>query len=101
MVKLGSTGLTCSGPEQVPEDADDDENWVPPEIACTILPRLHWEGSEPEWNKEAIEFLRSTYNPDELIDGFDWHVIMRFNHVDRCEKTFDELNGVLQQCVEK
>merc|ERR1711974_3056 len=79
---------------------EEDDNWVPPEIACTLLPRLHWEGSDPEWNKEAIEFLNKTYAPDETIDGFDWHVIMRFNDVDRCENAFNDLSKVLKQCKE-
>jgi len=81
-------------------DAAADDNWVPPEIPCTILPRLHWEGSDPAWNKQAIENLKKDFNPDEVIDGFDWHVILRFNDVNRCESTFNSLAAVLKQCKE-
>jgi len=120
-VKSVSTGETCDGPKpkagkvppkaakkqeapqqqkappQAPPGAHDD-NWVPPEIPCTILPRLHWEGSDPAWNKEAIASLRSEFNPDEVIDGFDWHVILRFNDADKCEAAFNALAKVLGQC---
>jgi len=119
-VKSAATGEACDGPPKAapkaskapprkaqeapkpkaPEPASDDNNWVPPEIPCTILPRLHWEGSDPAWNKEAIEFLKQEYNPDEVIDGFDWHVIVRFNDVNRCESAFKSLEKVLSQCKE-
>jgi len=124
-VRHGTTGETCDGPpppkkvgkvppkakaaQQEPPKATpppkapfnpDSDNWVPPEIACTILPRLHWEGSDPAWNKEAIESLKKEFKPDEVIDGFDWHVILRFNDVNKCEASFDAIAKVLQQCKE-
>mmetsp|Transcript_16270 Transcript_16270/g.35609 ORF Transcript_16270/g.35609 Transcript_16270/m.35609 type:complete len:275 (-) Transcript_16270:69-893(-) len=80
---------------------EEDENWVPPEIPCTILPRLHWEGSDPEWNKEAIQSLREQFSPDEIIDGFDWHVILRFNDADRCEQVYVSLDETLRRCQEE
>eukprot|EP00929_Paragymnodinium_shiwhaense_P119675 TRINITY_DN91560_c0_g1_i1.p1 TRINITY_DN91560_c0_g1~~TRINITY_DN91560_c0_g1_i1.p1 ORF type:complete len:312 (-),score=70.15 TRINITY_DN91560_c0_g1_i1:129-1064(-) len=94
-----------SKPKAAPKEApvpnfDDDEEWTPPEIPCTIMPRLHWEGSDPAWNKDAVEALRKKYDPDELIDGFDWHVILRFNDADRCEKTYKSLEAVLNKCKE-
>lgn len=112
MVKQLSSGQACNGPaaakgpakappqSQTPPAGadDDDENWVPPEIPCTLLPRLHWEGSDPKWNKEAVEALRGEFKPDELIDGFDWHVILRFNDVNRCEAAYQKISGVLAQC---
>lgn len=105
-----SSGQVCDGPkatkgpaktppqQKPPAAEDDDENWVPPEIPCTLLPRLHWEGSDPKWNKEAVESLRSEFKPDELIDGFDWHVILRFNDVNRCEGAYKKVSGVLATC---
>eukprot|EP00928_Gymnodinium_smaydae_P050421 TRINITY_DN33989_c0_g1_i1.p1 TRINITY_DN33989_c0_g1~~TRINITY_DN33989_c0_g1_i1.p1 ORF type:complete len:323 (+),score=68.46 TRINITY_DN33989_c0_g1_i1:50-970(+) len=78
----------------------EESDWVPPEIPCTILPRLHWEGSDPDWNKKAVEHLRTQFAPDELIDGFDWHVILRFNDADRCERVYAELEGILNKCTE-
>lgn len=120
-VRHASSGKTCMGkkekaadtkkegkkeskksspPPPPPADIDEDENWTPPEIPCTVMPRLHWEGSDPEWNKEAIDALRKKYKPDELIDGFDWHVILRFNDADRCEKAYKSLEAVLNKCTE-
>jgi len=96
-VRKIASGQPCSGPEVVLDD-DEDENWVPPEIPCTILPRLHWEGSDPDWNKEAIASLKKEYRPDEVIDGFDWHVILRFHDVDKCEACFNSLSDVLKKC---
>uniref|UniRef100_A0A7R9ZZV4 Uncharacterized protein n=1 Tax=Pyrodinium bahamense TaxID=73915 RepID=A0A7R9ZZV4_9DINO len=96
--RRGDTAQPCDGP--VPPPSEEDEDWVPPEIPCTILPRLHWEGSDPEWNKEAIESLRNEYQPDEVIDGFDWHVILRFNDVNRCEAAYSSLDSALQKCTE-
>lgn len=90
----------ASPPPPPPADIDEDENWTPPEIPCTVMPRLHWEGSDPEWNKEAIDSLRKKFKPDELIDGFDWHVILRFNDADRCEKAYKSLEAVLNKCTE-
>jgi len=100
-VKQSPSGETCDGPAvAAAAEEEGDENWVPPEIPCTILPRLHWEGSDPEWNKEAILSLKKELEPDEVIDGFDWHVILRFNDVDKCEAAFNALNVVLSQCSE-
>lgn len=121
-VRHGKSGEACDGPpppkkvgkvpkkapaHQEPPKADKpkvenphDDNWVPPEIPCTILPRLHWEGSDPSWNKEAITALKQEFNPDEVIDGFDWHVILRFNDANKCEQAFDKLAEVLKQCKE-
>lgn len=97
-----SSGETCSLPAaNAPMDEDEDEKWVPPEIPCTLLPRLHWEGSDPKWNKEAIDSLKAEFRPDEVIDGFDWHVIMRFHDVNRCEKAFNTINNVLAKCEDK
>merc|ERR1712048_400767 len=73
---------------------------VPPEIPCTILPRLHWEGSDPDWNRQATQALKDEYKPDELIDGFDWHVILRFNDADKCEAAYNSLDKALKQCTE-
>lgn len=98
-VKQSSSGEACAGPSPAPP-AEDDDNWVPPEIPCTILPRLHWEGSDPEWNKEAVAALKNEYKPDEVIDGFDWHVILRFNDADRCEATYKSLDTTLSKCKE-
>merc|ERR1711972_816667 len=98
-VKQSATGEACDGPDAVA--AEEDEDFVPPEIACTILPRLHWEGSDPEWNREAIEYLKRTHQPDETIDGFDWHVILRFNDADRCEKVYKSIEATLSECKEK
>lgn len=98
-VKHASSGQACSGPLQLGTEADD--HWTPPEIACTILPRLHWEGSDPEWNSAAIALLRQDYQPDELIDGFDWHVILRFYDVNRCERTYAALDKILKSCTDQ
>lgn len=90
-----------AAPAHAPPANPSDDNWVPPEIPCTILPRLHWEGSDPTWNKEAIASLKADFNPDEVIDGFDWHVILRFNDANKCEKAFDSLAKVLNECKEQ
>lgn len=104
-VKKRETGEVCSLPEAGYEDEDYEEDppWEPPEIPCTILPRLHWEGSDPKWNKEAIDALKAEWKPDEVIDGFDWHVILRFNEANRCEQCFNTIKAVLDKCedVEK
>mmetsp|Transcript_118020 Transcript_118020/g.204219 ORF Transcript_118020/g.204219 Transcript_118020/m.204219 type:complete len:218 (+) Transcript_118020:3-656(+) len=100
-VRLSATGESCDGASPPPRDDDEDGNWVPPEIPCTILSRLHWEGSDPKWNKEAVESLRKEFKPDEVIDGFDWHVILRFNDADRCEAVFKSLEVVLRRCKEE
>jgi hypothetical protein len=65
------------------------------------LPRLHWEGSDPAWNKEAVDSLKAQFKPDEVIDGFDWHVILRFNDVNKCEKAYNAIDKVLKQCTEQ
>lgn len=97
-VRQSSSGDWCSG-LAVPE-LDEDDHWVPPEIPCTILSRLHWEGSREDWNKEAVSALKSELQPDEVIDGFDWHVILRFHDADSCERAFTAINDVLRQCTE-
>mmetsp|Transcript_69040 Transcript_69040/g.108978 ORF Transcript_69040/g.108978 Transcript_69040/m.108978 type:complete len:182 (+) Transcript_69040:3-548(+) len=116
-VRRTATGKTCDGPpkaggkvprqssppkedKKAPAASPESDKWVPPEIPCTILPRLHWEGSDPKWNKRAIEYLRKEYEPDEVIDGFDWHVILRFNDVNRCEETYNLLDSKLKECKE-
>merc|ERR1719162_1812990 len=73
-----STSEECGepAPYELPEG---DGGWTPPEIACTILGRMHWEGSDAAWNKDAVDKLKEEFLPDEVIDGFDWHVIFRFN----------------------
>merc|ERR1719359_1222215 len=97
-------GQTCDGPPkpESPKAATNvqEDAWIPPEIPCTILPRLHWEGSDPVWNKEAIQSLKDAYKPDEVIDGFDWHVILRFHDVNRCENVFMSLERDLKKCKE-
>jgi len=100
LVKQIGSGAVCDGAEPPPGEEEQEEGWVPPEIPCTVLPRLHWEGSDPPWNKEAIEALKTSFEPDEVIDGFDWHVILRFNNVDRCEAAFKSLKRVLDECKE-
>eukprot|EP00930_Biecheleria_cincta_P053239 TRINITY_DN38640_c0_g1_i1.p1 TRINITY_DN38640_c0_g1~~TRINITY_DN38640_c0_g1_i1.p1 ORF type:complete len:256 (-),score=35.21 TRINITY_DN38640_c0_g1_i1:33-770(-) len=95
-VRLLSSGEACDGLE-VHEGAGD---WIPPEIPCTILPRLHWEASEPEWNQKAVKSLKQEFQPDEVIDGFDWHVILRFHDVNRCEEVYNALDSQLKKCKE-
>lgn len=101
-VQRTSTGEACDGPpEQLFPEQGGEEDWVPPEIACTVMPRLHWEGSEEEWNRKAVAALKKELKPDEVIDGFDWHVILRFNSADRCEEAYEALQSVLKLCKEK
>jgi hypothetical protein len=95
-----TTTTTTQAPRKEAPKQGEDDGWTPPEIPCTILPRLHWEGSDGTWNKNAIEALRNAYKPDEVIDGFDWHVILRFNDADRCEQAYDDLKATLDKCAE-
>mmetsp|Transcript_57612 Transcript_57612/g.106493 ORF Transcript_57612/g.106493 Transcript_57612/m.106493 type:complete len:242 (-) Transcript_57612:62-787(-) len=103
-VKQASSGLACASYDDVLQDSDEsvdaaiaEESF---EIPCTILPRLHWEGQDPEWNKEAIEAITKDLHPDEVIDGFDWHVILRFFDADRCEQVYEALHAVLSKCMD-
>eukprot|EP00403_Amphidinium_massartii_P040512 CAMPEP_0178452024 /NCGR_PEP_ID=MMETSP0689_2-20121128/44010_1 /TAXON_ID=160604 /ORGANISM="Amphidinium massartii, Strain CS-259" /LENGTH=244 /DNA_ID=CAMNT_0020077675 /DNA_START=13 /DNA_END=747 /DNA_ORIENTATION=- len=96
----GTPGYACGGVEDDAGavDASIADNAM--EIPCTILPRLHWEGQDPEWNKEAIESITKEYQPDEVIDGFDWHVILRFNDANRCEQVYTSIETVLKKCMD-
>eukprot|EP00747_Dinoflagellata_sp_TGD_P185782 gnl/TRDRNA2_/TRDRNA2_42505_c0_seq1.p1 gnl/TRDRNA2_/TRDRNA2_42505_c0~~gnl/TRDRNA2_/TRDRNA2_42505_c0_seq1.p1 ORF type:complete len:236 (-),score=31.98 gnl/TRDRNA2_/TRDRNA2_42505_c0_seq1:179-886(-) len=97
-----TSGQACDGPAPAAAAvAEDEDNWVPPEIPCTVMPRLHWEASDPKFNKEAVESLKRGYKPDEVLDGFDWHVVLRFNDVDRCENTYNSLQRELAKCKEQ
>ncbi|CAE7710959.1 unnamed protein product [Symbiodinium microadriaticum] len=55
-------------------------------IAPTLLLRLHWEASDDAWHADAVAKLREDFGPEEVIDDFDWHVIMRFKHTAACEE---------------
>mmetsp|Transcript_38558 Transcript_38558/g.86711 ORF Transcript_38558/g.86711 Transcript_38558/m.86711 type:complete len:239 (+) Transcript_38558:144-860(+) len=101
-VKQASSGLACASYDDVLKDADEsvDATAESLEIPCTILPRLHWEGQDPEWNKEAIEAIAKELQPDEVIDGFDWHVILRFIDANRCEQVYESLQAVLSKCMD-
>eukprot|EP00440_Ansanella_granifera_P022201 gb/GFBE01024119.1/.p1 GENE.gb/GFBE01024119.1/~~gb/GFBE01024119.1/.p1 ORF type:complete len:237 (+),score=57.90 gb/GFBE01024119.1/:1-711(+) len=96
-VHLLANGEVCDGPGV----SEWDQGWVPPEIPCTLLARLHWEASEPAWNEAAVRSLKTEFEPDEVIDGFDWHVVLRFYAVDRCEAAFYALDAVLKKCTER
>lgn len=92
-----STGEAC-GELEASHRSDFDDDWVAPKIPCTILARLHWEASDPEWNRLAVSSLRADFAPDEVIDGFDWHAILRFDSVDRCEAAFVTMDNLLKSC---
>ncbi|CAE8591642.1 unnamed protein product [Polarella glacialis] len=64
---------------------------------CTLLLQLHWEGSNESWNSLATKKLQEELMPDEVIGGFDWHVIFRFSagRIDACEKAHDTVQSVL------
>mmetsp|Transcript_17681 Transcript_17681/g.40009 ORF Transcript_17681/g.40009 Transcript_17681/m.40009 type:complete len:240 (+) Transcript_17681:54-773(+) len=92
------TDEACGSPEGDTGPMTEDDEWERPEIACTIMPQLHWEASEPEWNAHALRALREEFAPDEVLDCFRWHVVFRFYDVDRCEQAYETLNNLLSRC---
>jgi len=72
--------------------------WVAPEIPCTLLMQLHWEASEDTWREHAVTTLRDELQPDTVIADFDWHVIFRFDSVDRCGQAYDAIKTLLDMC---
>mmetsp|Transcript_60677 Transcript_60677/g.112570 ORF Transcript_60677/g.112570 Transcript_60677/m.112570 type:complete len:145 (-) Transcript_60677:7-441(-) len=88
-------------PEYAVADNTEDDAWTPPSLPCTTLIRLHWEGGELQWNKQAIGALKAECMPDEVIDGFDWHVIFRYKNVDHCERAYKTISNVLSKCADK
>eukprot|EP00403_Amphidinium_massartii_P009902 CAMPEP_0178429318 /NCGR_PEP_ID=MMETSP0689_2-20121128/30738_1 /TAXON_ID=160604 /ORGANISM="Amphidinium massartii, Strain CS-259" /LENGTH=237 /DNA_ID=CAMNT_0020051131 /DNA_START=1 /DNA_END=710 /DNA_ORIENTATION=- len=101
-VRRKTTEEPCGeSPEDAVEDDPEDDGWIAPDLACTTLIRLHWEGSEPQWNKQAINALKAECLPDEVIDGFDWHVIFRFHDVNQCERVYKTISNVLEKCLDR
>eukprot|EP00747_Dinoflagellata_sp_TGD_P097398 gnl/TRDRNA2_/TRDRNA2_167130_c0_seq1.p1 gnl/TRDRNA2_/TRDRNA2_167130_c0~~gnl/TRDRNA2_/TRDRNA2_167130_c0_seq1.p1 ORF type:complete len:203 (-),score=30.21 gnl/TRDRNA2_/TRDRNA2_167130_c0_seq1:6-614(-) len=103
--KRVSSGEACGLPKvyagKGPAEDQEGSAWNAPEIPCTTLLRLHWEGSDIKWNGEAIKELKAELLPDEVIDGFDWHLVMRFHDVDRCERAYETVARVVGQCDDK
>jgi len=99
LVRRRFTEELCSVP--VVYDYNDPEDpWQPSEIPCTILLRLHWNASKVKWRKRAISKLRKEHLPDEVIGGFEWHVIFRFHVVNQCERVFKTIHKVLKTCAD-
>eukprot|EP00439_Symbiodinium_sp_Y106_P042891 s283_g5.t1 len=67
-------------------------------VAPTLLLRLHWEASDVAWRADAVAKLREDFGPEEVIDDFDWHVIMRFKHAAACEEVRDLLQNLVNLC---
>eukprot|EP00913_Durusdinium_trenchii_P026781 g25122.t1 len=98
-VWLLENGQVCD--EQ--QDQQQDE-WVPisPTVRrkCTLLLRLHWEAWDPTWSAEGIQAVARDLQAEEVIDGFDWHVIMRFKTRMMCRSAFQRMEKLLNTCNE-
>jgi len=94
-------GEACGQSSALQKHADDDALLSTPDIPCTIVLRLHWEASEPTWNRQAVANLKEEFLPDEIIDDFEWHVIFRYLDVDHCEQTHNTLWNLLKDCADK
>jgi len=99
-LKRTLSGELCGSGEEAVR-ASKKKEWKPPQLDCTLLLQLHWEASEAEWREAAMNTLRVELAPDEVVAGFDWHVIFRYQDPDRCELAYETVASVLRRCTKK
>ncbi|CAE8609585.1 unnamed protein product [Polarella glacialis] len=94
-VRHAALDEACDGPTGPIQDHD---TYVPSRIPCTILVKLQGGDSDRDWMQEAVAMFKTDYQPDEVVDGFEWYIILRFYDANRCEASFRSLAAAIRKC---